>query len=428
MTDGDGRAETEHAAGPGLLRVVLVVFLPFAGGYFFSYLYRTINSVLGKTLIGELGLSAADIGLLTAAYLLAFASSQIPLGVALDRFGPRRVNAALLCVAAAGAVVFSLGEGRDMLMVGRAMIGLGVSAALMASFKAITQWFPRQRWPLVNGCFLAFGGFGAMAGTAPVEFALGYTDWRGVFQGLAVGTAIVAALIFFIVPDHPDRGPRQRLSDQIRGLKVVYGSRIFWALGPVAIASLAANLAIQGLWAGLWLRDVAAFSPDRTAATLLVLNIGMTAGFLGIGTLADLLQRRGIAIGTTMAFAILAFILVQAGIVLEVHVQGVWLWALFGFLANASILSYPIMAGHFPIEYAGRANTAINFVSFVGAFAAQYAVGGIIDLFPAGPGDTYIPAAYRAAFGTLLALQIAGFLWFLYAFRRVGRPAASDAA
>ena len=81
------------------------------------------------------------------------------------------------------------------------------------------------------------------------------------------------------------------------------------------------------------------------------------------------------------------------------------------------------MAGHFPIEYAGRANTAINFISFVGAFVAQYAVGGIIDLFPSGPGGTYIPAAYRAAFGTLLALQIVGFLWFLYAFRRVGRGA-----
>ena len=126
------------------------------------------------------------------------------------------------------------------------------------------------------------------------------------------------------------------------------------------------------------------------------------------------------SLSTIMAVAILAFILVQAGIVAEVHVTGVWLWALFGFLANASILSYPIMAGHFPIEFAGRANTAINFVSFVGAFAAQYAVGGIIDLFPAGAEGTYIPAAYRAAFGTLLALQIAGFLWYLYAFRRVG--------
>lgn len=405
----------------GLFKVILVVFLPFAGGYFFSYLYRTINSILGKTLISEIDLSAGDIGLLTAAYLLGFAAAQIPLGVALDRFGPRRVNAALLTVAATGAVVFSLGTDRDLLMAGRAMIGVGVSAALMASFKAITQWFPRQRWPLINGCLLAFGGFGAMTGTAPVEFALGYTDWRGVFQGLAVGTALVALAIFFIVPDHPDKGPPQRLADQIRGLKVVYGSRIFLALGPIAVTTLAANLAIQGLWAGLWLRDVAAFTPNETAFALFILNVGMTAGFIGIGTIADFLQRRGVPLATVMTAAIFVFLLVQAGIVAELHVTGVWLWALFGFLANASILCYPMMAGHFPIEYAGRANTAINFVSFVGAFAAQYAVGGIIDLFPSESEGTYSPAAYRAAFGTLLALQIAAFLWYLYAFRRVER-------
>jgi sugar phosphate permease len=403
--------------------VVLVVFLPFSGGYFFSYLYRTINSVLGKTLIVEMGLSAGDIGLMTAAYLLAFAAAQIPLGVALDRFGPRRVNASLLTIAAAGAVVFSFGTDRDTLMVGRAMIGFGVSAALMASFKAITQWFPKTRWPLINGCLLAFGGFGAMAGTAPVEFALGFTDWRGIFQGLAAGTAVIALVIFFVVPEHPAKGPPQRLANQIRGLKTVYGSRIFWALGPIAVSSLAANLAIQGLWAGLWLRDVAALTPNHTASVLLILNVGMTAGFIGIGAIADFLQRRGVSLAAVMTAAVTVFILVQAAIVAEVDVTGVWLWALFGFLANSSILTYPIIAGHFPIEYAGRANTAINFISFIGAFAAQYAVGGIIDLFPSGPGGTYIPAAYRAAFGTLLALQIAGFLWYLYAFRRVGRDA-----
>ncbi|MEM9683966.1 MAG: hypothetical protein AAF942_11930, partial [Pseudomonadota bacterium] len=155
-------------------------------------------------------------------------------------------------------------------------------------------------------------------------------------------------------------------------------------------------------------------------SALFVLNVGMAAGFIGIGVIADILQRRGIGLPTVTTGAVAAFLLVQIGIVTEVHVTGVWLWALFGFLANASILSYPIMAGHFPIEYTGRANTAINFVSFIGAFAAQYAVGGIIDLFPRGADGTYIPAAYRAAFGTLLGLQIVAFLWFLYAFRRVG--------
>src|SRR3546814_470353 len=148
-------------------RAVLTVFLPFAGGYYLSYLYRSVNAIIAEPLVRDIGLDAADLGLLTAAYLLAFALSQVPLGVLLDRFGPRRVQACLILSAALGAFVFSRGTTRETLLLGRALIGLGVSGGLMASFKAITLWFPRDRWPLVNGCFLSMGGLGVMSATVP---------------------------------------------------------------------------------------------------------------------------------------------------------------------------------------------------------------------------------------------------------------------
>jgi MFS family permease len=408
----------------GFARAILFVLAPFGGGYFLSYLYRTVNSVIGDDLIRDLTLSASDIGLLTAAYLFMFAAFQLPLGVLLDRYGPRRVNTILLLIAATGAAIFAIGQSLEMLIVGRGLIGLGVSAALMASFKAITQWFPRPRWPLINGLFLTIGGLGAIAGTAPVQAALVYTDWRGVFLGLAGATVAVAATIFFVAPDAEETQKPPTLSEQLEGLKRIYTSRIFWSIAPMAVFSFAANLSIQGLWAGLWLRDVAQLDKQDAAWVLALLNIGMTAGFVAMGVIADIATRRGISLAVVLFGGIGAFILIQVGITFAVTLPGAWLWIGFGFFANAAIVAYPMVAHHFPLSYAGKANTAVNLAAFIGAFLMQYALGWIIDFFPRGPNDTYIPASYEAAFGTAIVLQIAGMLWFLYAYRRVG-PAAS---
>jgi MFS family permease len=418
----------ERASGAPGGRIAILVLLPFAGGYFLSYLFRTVNSVIGADLIRDLDLSASDVGLLTAAYLLTFALFQVPLGVLLDRFGPRRVNAALLTIAAAGAFVFSIGDSRAMLILGRALIGLGVSAGLMSSFKAITQWFPRERWALANGAFLMVGGLGAIAGTAPVQAALSVTDWRGVFLGLSIATICVAVLVATTVPDRDAGVTRESLRAQLTGVLTVYSSPIFRAVAPLVVTSMAASLAIQGLWAGLWLRDVAALDRVATSEVLALLNVGLTLGFIGTGVLADLCGRRGLGLAPVMVILIVLFCAVQAGIVFEVDVGPAVLWLLFGLLSNVTILCYPIVADYFTLAFTGRTNTAVNLSAFVGAFAAQYAIGGIIDRFPPAAGGGYVPAAYQAAFGTLLALQIAGLLWFLYAFQRIRRRARRDAA
>ncbi len=189
--------------------VLLRMFLPFAAGYFLSYLYRTINAVLSPHLVAELGLDATDLGLLTSVYFLTFAAFQLPLGMLLDRFGPRRVEATLLLFAAAGAGLFAVSSHATELIIGRALIGLGVSACLMASFKAFVLWFPAARLPAVNGWLLAAGGLGALVATAPVEAALRLTDWRGLFVILAGLSFAVAAALLWVVPERSG-GVRQR--------------------------------------------------------------------------------------------------------------------------------------------------------------------------------------------------------------------------
>src|SRR5258708_8866395 len=131
-------------------RLIACVFLPFAAGYYLSYLFRTINALISDRLISDVGLGTADLGLLTSVYFLVFAAAQIPIGILLDRFGPRRVQSALLLVAAAGAGLFAMSTGLPSLLISRAIIGLAVSAALTAGLKSIVLWFPRAPVALVN--------------------------------------------------------------------------------------------------------------------------------------------------------------------------------------------------------------------------------------------------------------------------------------
>ena len=134
------------------------VFIPFAIGYLLSYLLRVINSVIAPSLINDLGLSASDLGLLTSANLFAFAAFQLPLGVLLDRYGPRKAESALLLIAAMGCAIFALSGSLALLMLGRAMMGLGTSACLMAAFTAYALFLPKEKLPSINAYQMMAGG------------------------------------------------------------------------------------------------------------------------------------------------------------------------------------------------------------------------------------------------------------------------------
>ena len=310
-------------------------------------------------------------------------------------------------------------------MLSRALIGLGVGGALMSSFQAITLWYPKERWPLYNSVIMTVGGLGAVAGTGPVEAALHLTTWHGLFLYLGIVTVAVAALIFFVVPERRREVKPERLATVIKGVAHVLGNRALWSMAPMLLFTQATNLAIIGLWAGLWLRDVAGFDRGTAAVYASLMNLGLTAGFVLNALVSEFATRRRIPLEHVTVVLVLAFLAVQVLIVLRVDPTAAWTWIAFGIFANGVIFCYPILAGRLPVAFSGRANTSANFVSFLGAFLGQYAIGWVMDLFPRQPGGGYAIAAYDYAFGGLLALEILGLLWFLYANRRARAPAAS---
>ena len=398
--------------------LLLRVFIPFALGYFLSYLYRTVNAVIAPDLVRDIGVTPASLGLLTSAYFLTFAAFQLPLGVLLDRYGPRRVEGILLLFAAAGAFVFSQAATLTGLMVGRALIGLGVSACLMAAFKAFTLWFPPERLPLANGVQMISGGIGALVATTPVELTLRLTDWRGVFMILAVITVAAAACVFLVVPDQEGSHSVETLREQTKGIVTIFSSRSFWIIAPWAVAAQTAYLAIAGLWSGPWLRDVASFDRMAVANTLMGVSLAMIAGYLAFGTLAERLARRGIPPMTVAATGMFSFMVVQSLLVARWTDLTLPLWLLFGFFGTAAILPYAVLSQSFPRHLAGRANTALNLLVFVAAFGAQWTIGAIIDLWPQTDTGGYAAPGYSSGFGLILLLQLISACWYFWAIRR----------
>jgi predicted MFS family arabinose efflux permease len=394
------------------------VFLPFAAGYFVSYVYRVVNAVIAPDLITDIGVGPSALGLLTATYFISFASFQLPLGVLLDRFGPRKVEAVLLVFAAIGAFIFARAESLTGLIAGRALIGFGVSACLMAAFKAYTLWFPRDRWPLINGFQMAAGGLGALAATSPVEATLQYTDWRGVFTGLALLTLLVAAAVFLIVPEKKTAGTGESLQNQMRGIREIFTSRHFWRTAPLTTMSQAAFLSIQGLWAGPWLTHVAGFERPEVARLLFLVAGAMIAGFITLGALTQQLSKRGITVTTTAVSGMILFMIVQLLLLIGPPSWSVPIWLAFGFFGTSGIIAYAALSQAFPVHLSGRVTTAVNLLVFVTAFSGQWLIGGIIDFFS--NGDVALsPTGFKAGFGLMLILEGAGVLYYIFANRKL---------
>ncbi|WP_278358987.1 MFS transporter, partial [Thermus thermophilus] len=178
------------------------VFFLFALGYFLSYFYRSANAVLAKDLSQELGLGPAELGFMTSLFYLAFAAAQLPLGGLLDRVGPRAVTPALLLVAALGSVVFGLAQSFAVLALGRALIGVGMAAALMGSMRAFSLWFPRN-YATVSTLLVGLGATGGLMAATPLALLKEALGWRGVFLLGAFVVALVALALYLGVRNTP---------------------------------------------------------------------------------------------------------------------------------------------------------------------------------------------------------------------------------
>lgn len=389
----------------------LRVFLCFALGYFLSYALRSINAVIAPALMAELGLSNADLGLLSSAYFMAFGCMQLPLGVWLDKYGARRTESALLLCAALGAIVFATGTSLAALWCGRALIGIGVSACLMASLKGYRQWFALEQQSQLAIWMLVAGTFGAMAATVPVSMTLPLIGWRGVFWIVAALLTLASAAIFFLLREVEREGMQLAApAASNAGYSTIFRSPYFWRLGLLGLINHGIFSALQTLWAGPWLTNVLGKTQAEAGEILFIFNFVMLLAYLGAGWVAPRLVARGVDMHKVIGAGMAGMLLMQAAMVFTSAPASWLLWLGLAVFVPVVMLVQSHAGLAFPAALAGRANSAYNLQLFVGAFAAQWGFGLAVDAFKHAGVST--AEAFRMTLACAIVLQAGALIYF----------------
>jgi MFS family permease len=401
----------------------LGVFVPFGGAYLISYALRTVNAAIAPQLTREFGLDAAALGLLTAAYFLAFAFTQIPLGHWLDRYRPRRVEAALLLSCAAGCFIFAAATSSSGLIIGRAFIGAGVAACLMATIRTFGLWLPPERLPAMNGYMLAVGNAGAIASTAPALWLLQMMSWQQMFVAIGVVTLLLAAVLAFLAPDpsattigQPDSAVATASSSS--GLSTVIKHPLFWAVAPITCFSNAIGLSVQGLWAGPWLVDVAGMAPKAIGGYLLLISAGMLVANVALGKLMTSFILRGKSGSWFASVGCIGALLGQLPFLFSWTTHPAMVMIAFGLTHVAGNLVFAALFPMFPAEVRGRLSTTLNFLMFGLGFLLQWGIGLVVNRFPTSEVGRYAAQGYETAFTLMAVIQVVIIVWTFTALNR----------
>lgn len=389
---------------PPAARASLPLFLVFAAGYFLSYFLRSANAVLAPDLQADVGLGPADLGLMTAAFYAAYAAAQFPVGAALDRWGPRRVAAGLMLLGVAGALVFAAGRDLATLAVGRVLLGVGLGSVLLAGLKAFALWWPPHRFATVSGLYFASGSLGALLAASPLAWANAAIGWRATFVVAAGVVALVAALIALRTPATPTR---RAGAERVEGAGDAPGTGAqVAALMALGFAFTGPAVGFQTLWAGPYLYDAYGADAATTGRLLLVLSLGISAGYAASGALAD---RFGLARVTVLAAA--AFVAAQAALAaLDPAVAPLAavaaLYAAYGFTGGHCVLVLSNARALLGAARSGRATGAINAASIGGVFALQWAMGWVVESVGGADGYRVALAATAALTGVALTAHL----------------------
>ncbi len=374
------------------------IFVVFAAAYFLSQFFRSANAVISQDLAKDLGLAAAQLGLMTSLFYAAFALAQPGLGVALDRWGARAVTPTLMAVGAGGALLFASGHAFPQVAAGRAMIGVGMAGVYMGSLKVFSRWFSARHFASASGFIVAIGSLGALSAATPLAHVAGAFGWRSVFW-LGAGLIGLSALSVAVVTRNAPPGVALHEAGAEHGSIVqVFRSGTFLRIAATDFFLVGPFLAAQGLWAGPFLFDVLGLSRTQAGDLLLFISFGAFCGYPFTGWLAE---RFGLA--RVVVVGLSGFILSQVGLLLAGAAGATWLVAacffIFGLGGSANILLLAHSRLVFPAAMTGRAVTGVNLFGMSGVAILQWVMGVIIGTFARDAAGHYPLSAYVAAFG-----------------------------
>lgn len=382
-----------------------VIFLLAGLLFLLSQFYRACMAVVYPALTAEIPLGPRSLGQISAAFFYAFALMQLPIGVYLDRRGPRLTMTVLTLVAVAGALIFARGRSLPELVVGRALLGIGMACNLMGTLKLITLWFGPGRFATLSALVITVGTVGSLAAATPLVLLVEALGWRGSFQLLAALTLVLALVFYAVVRDGPSSGgapsgtapaePRRDVSAR-EAVRALFAERDYWIISLGTFCRYGIYAAVQALWAGPFLMQVLGVSALTTGHLLFLMSIGMAVGCPVCGWLSDdvLRARKPVIVG-----GLLGMLAVLAALALQEAGAGfgrlAFLFTAFGVCSSAGQIMYAHIKERLPMRYAGTAMTGINFFTMAGVAFFLEGLGGLLQHLD--PQGALGPAAFRGA-------------------------------
>lgn len=388
--------------------------------YMISQFLRSSTGVIAPDLARELQLAPQSLGGLSGAFFFAFALSQIPVGLMLDRFGGRVTMTLLMGFAVAGSLLFAMARGLVWLSLARVLMGIGCSCLLMGPLMIYTRWFARARFATMSGVQIAAGTIGGVMATAPLAWMAQWFGWRGVFNGVALLTLLMMALVWLIVRDAPpgatDGGPwqnkpeRESLWQSLMGLGAVLRNPSLPHLLVLQFTALGCMASILGLWASPYLHDIHGLDGPARGQVLLLMAAASAIGMLLWGPLDMRMDSRKLPVlaGAAASAVPLVLLAVLAAPGLAT-VTG--LFAFMGFCNGYTAIAIAHGRAIFPDHLTGRGISLLNMGGMMGAGAFQYFSGVIAGQFAAS-GEPAPLIAYRTLFGFLAASLIGALLLY----------------
>lgn len=385
----------------------MTVFIALLPAYILSIFYRSFLSVVAGPVMADLRIGPAELGLLGAAWFIAFALAQFPVGWALDRLGPRRTVAVAMAIGSAGAFLFAQAGNALSGGIGMALVGIGCSPIFMSSLFLFARTADPARFGLLTSLFIGLGSLGNLGGAAPLAIAAAHLGWRGAMTAMAVCFLAATVLAIALVRDPPPRPASQKPDEGLwQGLASILALKPLWLLAPLTITAYAIVATARGLWIAPFMTQVHGFDAVWSGHAATIMALAMTIGAFVYGWLENRMgQAKAIVAGGTVV-TILGYVLL-ALMGERSHLLSVALFSLVG----AAGFTYAIQMAHarlfFPEHLIGRGMTFVNFLFIAGAAAVQSGSGWFIAQQRAAGLDAATTFAHlHWAFAALLAVSL----------------------
>ncbi|MBW2706059.1 MAG: MFS transporter [Deltaproteobacteria bacterium] len=380
-----------------------LIFIIACSLFFLSQFYRVSNAVIAPQLLSDLSVDTRGLGLISASFFYAFALTQVPISLLLDKIGPRSMMTTLSAVGIFGAVIFSWSDSLAFGVAGRVLLGIGMACNLMGTYKLLTLWFSPKSFATLAGIVVALGTAGNMVATTPLVVLVDQIGWRASFQVIAVLNLILTLLFYVIVRDRPSGNiadsptTTMNIQQSLANLRILFAQKDYWIISLATFARYGIFAAFQALWAGPYLMEVMGYSALTTGNLILLLTVGMILGAPCWGTVSDRVfnTRKWVIVAGSISILLTMLILALVPPGTSVSVLSPLFFCL-GFFNATGLLMYPHIKELVPSEMSGAAMTGINFFTMIGPAVFLQGLGILMQTLY--PNASRGPEAFNAAF------------------------------